>query len=273
MGAAVRGAWGTVADVADPDRRGRVRVRLGQGVTGWLRCLTPAGGATGGFVALPEPGDEVIVLWLGEVPVVLGQLWSDARPVPAAHAEGAPDPGPSDFGARHARGQPARGASGPGANARRLWQSRAGHALILDDSEGAGGVQLRDRSGRLLLALDAQSERIIVASGRGDLHLRAGGDVVVEAGGAVRLVGHQALQLETDGDASVRARGRAAVSASAELTLQGEAGLHAEGARVRVVAQGPLELEGVAVAVRGRQQVALSGVSAVTVRGAMVAIN
>jgi phage baseplate assembly protein V len=80
---------GVVSDVADPEDRGRVRVRLPAypGLTSpWAPVLLPAAGRDKGVVALPADDDTVLVLLPGRDPahaVVLGGLYGSINP-PAA---------------------------------------------------------------------------------------------------------------------------------------------------------------------------------------------
>ncbi|MGK5444169.1 phage baseplate assembly protein V, partial [Micromonospora sp. URMC 105] len=85
---------GTVTDVADPDRLGRVRLSLpayGDLDAGWLAVLCPGAGAGKGIVALPDPDDTVLVALPGGEPVsgiVLGSLFGGVEPYDAGIADG-----------------------------------------------------------------------------------------------------------------------------------------------------------------------------------------
>ena len=78
----------TVKDNKDPDNMGRVRVQMlwqkGNETTDWIRVMTPdAGGGKGGaknrgFVAVPEPGDQILVCFHyndPDKPFVMGSLF------------------------------------------------------------------------------------------------------------------------------------------------------------------------------------------------------
>lgn len=89
------------------------------------RLATPMAGNDRGMFFMPEVGDEVVVGFeLGDVnrPVVLGSLWND-RAQPPAQADTAPS------------------------NNVRTIVSRAGHEITLDDTPGAGGIEIRTRGG------------------------------------------------------------------------------------------------------------------------------
>jgi uncharacterized protein involved in type VI secretion and phage assembly len=79
-------AFGTVARVDDPEGLGRVRVTLpthGNVETDWMSVVTAGAGNGKGFVALPDVGDQVLVLFTHEDPaqgLVLGGLYGPRRP-------------------------------------------------------------------------------------------------------------------------------------------------------------------------------------------------
>ncbi|WP_157270200.1 phage baseplate assembly protein V [Azohydromonas aeria] len=81
---------GRVVDVADPQNLARVKVELYAMDTPadtalWARVASPfAGDGRGGFF-IPQPGDEVLVLFVGgdaRHPVVVGGLWNGAAAPP-----------------------------------------------------------------------------------------------------------------------------------------------------------------------------------------------
>lgn len=84
---------GVVSDVADPEDRGRVRVRLPAypGLTSpWAPVLVAAAGRDKGLVALPADDDTVLVLLPGRDPahaVVLGGLYGSTSPPSADSAD------------------------------------------------------------------------------------------------------------------------------------------------------------------------------------------
>ncbi len=75
---------GVVTDIDDPDKLGRVKVKLlnrdtSNDETGFIRVMTPMTGKKWGMFFFPEVGDEVIVAFAGgdiARPFVLGSLWN-----------------------------------------------------------------------------------------------------------------------------------------------------------------------------------------------------
>ena len=119
----------TVLSNADPQGKGRVRVRMNwqtDGMqTGWVRVMTPDGGSSSdvksnrGFVFIPEVGDQVLLGFRhGDParPYVMGSLFNGTT----------------------------GGGGGQGNNCKSL-TTRSGSSLKLDDS--AGSVTLHDKGG------------------------------------------------------------------------------------------------------------------------------
>ena len=119
----------TVLSNADPEGKGRVRVRMNwqtDGMqTGWVRVMTPDGGSSKdvksnrGFVFIPEVGDQVLLGFRhGDParPYVMGSLFNGTT----------------------------GGGGGQGNNCKSL-TTRSGSSLKLDDS--AGSVTLHDKGG------------------------------------------------------------------------------------------------------------------------------
>lgn len=79
-------AWGTVTNVDDPDKLGRVRVKLptlGDVETDWMGVMAAGAGGGKGFVFLPDVGDQVLVAFVGgeiRQGFVLGGLWGTSDP-------------------------------------------------------------------------------------------------------------------------------------------------------------------------------------------------
>lgn len=132
-----RPAWtaaihlGRVADTADPEGRGRVKVWLtGMQVEVWAAVLIPGGGAGYGVALTPRMEETVAVSFAGSdpaQPIVLGALWSGQGTRPAA--AGAPD-------AAYAVVSP------------------AGARVLVDDAGGPAVTVETGRGGRLVIEGD-----------------------------------------------------------------------------------------------------------------------
>jgi len=141
---------GRVTDADDPDGLARVRARLpvlGDVETGWMSVLLLGAGAEKGVAILPEPDDDVLVLFPDGDPargVVLGGLYGERTA-----------PGPRGAGAAGARAFTVR--------------TPGGQVLTLDSVDALARLETR---GGGLFELGPNGSR-----------LRASGDLVIEAPG------------------------------------------------------------------------------------------
>lgn len=122
--------YGVVTQNKDPDKLGRIKVRLpwldggDTDQTHWAQLVTPMEGNKFGWYTLPDIDDVVVVMFIGgdiSQPVILGGVWST------------PDnsPEPNEDGKNNFRG----------------FRSRSGHRLILDDSQKVK-VVVADKTGK-----------------------------------------------------------------------------------------------------------------------------
>ena len=180
---AERGAvatFGIVIDSADPDRLGRIRVRLptcGQLETDWLEVAAPAAGKDKGLVALPDSGDRVLLLLPRHDPaqaIVLGGLYGSA---------GAPDAGVRD-----------------GRVKRYTWVTPRGQRIYLDDErreiriENDGGTRLTLAPGRARISSSGGS---FVELTDDLLRVHASTDLEIEAPGKSLVFRGQKVDFQT----------------------------------------------------------------------------
>jgi len=273
---------GIVVDNEDPNGWGRVKVRfptLGADVqSDWLRQVSPQAGSGHGFYALPEVDDEVLVMFMHGDPsvgVILGQLWNGVDKPPAEASE-MPDPEENvPNGAKFSTQLCTRGDDGIGGNSRRLWRSRSGHVLAFDDSDGAESVQIWDKDSNLSLIFDTSTRTIFLAASDGDIHIRAGGAMFLEAGDDLslhaggKIIGTSGgdTTLEVDGDLSVQSMGKGTLSALGALTVESTGG--------NLVCKGAINttLEGTLTTLKGSATAKIQGGAMTEIKGGMVTIN
>ena len=154
---------GVVEDLDDPERLGRVRVRLphlADQMTDWSRQATPMGGRDRGLFFRPEVGDEVLIACEHGDPrrtVVVGSLWSKA------------DPPPSDDG-------------NTTDNNWRFFRSRAGHVLKFDDTSGAERIEIVGSGEDHKLVIDVSGKKIQITCSSGDVSISApSGQIALDA--------------------------------------------------------------------------------------------
>jgi uncharacterized protein involved in type VI secretion and phage assembly len=141
---APRGAWhgaypALVTDIVDPEGQGRVRIRLpwspdaeGDDYEVWARLATLMGGNQRGSWFIPDPDDEVLVIFEGgdpRRPYVIGGLWNGRDAPPESMDSG-------------------------GSNDLKTLKSRNGVTLTLDDASGQEKLILTTPGGQEIRLTD-----------------------------------------------------------------------------------------------------------------------
>jgi uncharacterized protein involved in type VI secretion and phage assembly len=172
-------AVGIVTDNADPDKRGRVKVRLpwlgADAESAWARIVTPMAGAARGVFFLPDVDDEVLVAFEhGDVehPYVLGALWNGQATPPADNADGK--------------------------NAIRLLQTGAGLTIRFDDTSGAERLEIADKDGKEQVVIDMAAKKVSVTSS---------GDVEISASDGKVAIAGKTVEISSSGEAKLTASG------------------------------------------------------------------
>jgi uncharacterized protein involved in type VI secretion and phage assembly len=213
---------GTVNDVNDPEKQGRVRLALpwlsDDYVSGWARTLQPGAGKDRGAVVVPEVGDEVLVAFeQGDVrrPYVLGGLFNGVDT-------------PDTKGITLIDG-------GSGAVNRRSFVSRRGHRIDLLDEDGkTEGVNVATGDDKLKLVLDATKTKVTVHADGSVLIEGSQGIVVDSASAKLELKGGQVSITATQGVTVDGGMGPVKVSTGSQLDLKGGSTASLSAAMVRI---------------------------------------
>ncbi|WPD22665.1 MAG: phage baseplate assembly protein V [Candidatus Electrothrix scaldis] len=146
----IQSSMGVVSDIHDPENKGRIKVEfpdLGKLESLWLEVTYPGAGRNKGLIALPDAGDQVLVLFIDGNPsqgVVIGGLYGKAGP---------PDDGIRSGGVKCY-----------------TFTTPGGQKLCLDDEQGTVKVTNRDGSHIELhpkkVILHAESDLTIEAPGK-----------------------------------------------------------------------------------------------------------
>jgi uncharacterized protein involved in type VI secretion and phage assembly len=142
--------FGIIADNADPEGKGRVKVMLdflGDNIcTDWIPLMVQNRGE---FV-LPEIDDQVVVAFLGDdadKAVVLGTIWSEAQMPPETGVSGGSELNKDKK------------------NNLRFLRSRAGHRVVLNDTAGSEAVQVITADGKTKIEMSAKEKKVTVKTG------------------------------------------------------------------------------------------------------------
>ena len=175
-----------VADLDDPERLGRIRVRfpwLDDQPSHWARIISPLAGKDRGWVLRPEVGDEVVVAFMHgdpRFPYVVGGAWS------------AVDPPPADDGR-------------PTDNNWRFFRSRSGHQLKFDDTSGAERIEIVGSGDAHRVVIDVSGQKIEITCSSGDVAISApAGRMTIDAT-----------------DIAIKATATLSLQAGAALTVKG----------------------------------------------------
>lgn len=272
---------GVVVDNVDPEELGRILVKFptlpGEPQSFWLRQITPSGGAVGGFYALPEVGDEVLVAFMQgdhDYGVILGQFWNGKLKPPKEAKDGMPGAGKTDTGGSWSKDKFSDGSRDTKKNDRRLWRSRAGHLILLDDTKGKESVQIWDGKHQMSIVFDMKDARLLITNNKGDVHFRSKGSMYLEAGGNVHLRAGNELIGESVKDTKYKAGKDCTIEAVKNMSLKANLNFTAEGRVNATVKAGVrLTIQGTMVSATGAAMASITGGAAVSVRGGMVAIN
>lgn len=180
-------AVGIVTDNNDPEGQGRVKVMYpwlsDTDSSFWARVAAPGAGSERGIEYLPEINDEVLIGFeFGDIdyPYVIGGLWNgkDDPPKPS-----------SDI---------VKG----GKVQQRIIRSRTGHTIILDDTDGAGKITIKDSSDNLIEIDSAANSLTIDIKGAGDLKIQ--GNLTIDVTGKLQISGRAGIQIESPANVDVK---------------------------------------------------------------------
>ena len=254
----------TVLSNADPQGKGRVRVRMNwqtDGMqTGWVRVMTPDGGSSKdvksnrGFVFIPEVGDQVLLGFRhGDParPYVMGSLFNGTT-----------------------------GGGGGQGNKCKSLTTRSGSSLKLDDSDGS--VTLHDKGGVSMnfdgggnATTNAKSSNFVNAGTNNVINVGNGSSVISsDSDGNITLKGNTAITLVV-GDNQVKVctegifiNGKQQISIGTDEMMSLEAKQD-----MTMSSQTNLNMSGKTTATLGSKDISITGGSKVVVDGPDVNVN
>ncbi|KAB8144608.1 VgrG-related protein [Chloroflexia bacterium SDU3-3] len=208
---------GIVTDNIDPDKMGRVKVKLpwltNDHTTYWARLVSTGGGNNRGTHILPEINDEVLVGFeQGDLdrPFVIGGLWN---------GKDAP-PNTTD-----------KAVSG-GKVIQRTFYSRIGHKFIIDDSDGAAGISIIDKDNNSIIITTKPGTLEITM--KGDVTIKTDKSLIVEAKKDITMKAQGNMSLEAQGNVSIKANGKAELSSSTGTDVKSSAVTNIKGSMINL---------------------------------------
>lgn len=170
---------GVVSNNKDPENRARVKVKFpwlaDEAESPWARLAMPMAGKDRGLLLIPEVNDEVVVGFEhGDFnrPYIIGSVWNgvDTPPLSASDA-----------------------VDGSGAVVKRIFKTRAGHVIQLDDTGGKEKIEIIDKSKGNSIVIDTASNKITIEA-KMEIELKAGQAINLSAP-QVKIDGSQGIQL------------------------------------------------------------------------------
>ena len=194
--------FGTVADTKDPEKLGRVQVKIsgfGPDLTlPWIRVIQPMASEKFGSFFLPEKGDEVAILrgsgTSADGMVILGCLYNGKR------APAVPD---SD-----------------GKNNIKEIRTRTGHLLTFNDKEGAESITLQTGDGKLSLVFTQKDGKIAITSEK-EITITSKDKLTVKAK-KIDVTGDSAFTLTGKSAMNINGKSNLTIKASGDLALSGK---------------------------------------------------
>ncbi|WP_449030171.1 type VI secretion system Vgr family protein [Prevotella melaninogenica] len=189
----------TVLSNADPESKGRVRVRMNwqtDGMqTGWVRVMTPDGGSSSdvksnrGFVFIPEVGDQVLLGFRhGDParPYVMGSLFNGTT-----------------------------GGGGLEGNHMKSLTTRSGHTIKLNDSLSSLGITIKDIKGNSI-HIDSVGDDIIINAKR-NITINAGETFTVNCKNA-NILAEESINMNAEQDITSVSGESTSIQAGESLT-------------------------------------------------------
>lgn len=196
---------GIVTNNKDEEGLGRVKVKFPwlseTDESYWARVLTPMAGKQRGIYFLPEVDDEVLVAFdRGDIssPYILGGVWNGQDKPPESNTDGK--------------------------NNLRVIKSRSGHQIILDDTENAEKITIRDGTGKNQIVIDSKNNAISI-EGEKDISIKAQGKISLESSDGDISIKCKNLAIQTQQNCEIKANSKIEVKANSNCNIQANAGM------------------------------------------------
>ena len=180
-----------VIDNVDPEQLGRVKVKFPMLPEApdsfWARLVMPMAGRDRGWMTIPEIDDEVIVAFMHgnfNNAIVLGGVYNGVDTPPYANEDEK--------------------------NNLRVFQSRSGHRVTFDDTDGAEKIELHTFDKSIRVVWDAANKQLVVYSAK---------DIMIEAEEKIQLACKE-FMLTANDNISIKAGGNIDVKSGGTIAEQ-----------------------------------------------------
>lgn len=224
---------GVVTDINDPEKLGRVKVKLldrdtSEFETDYIRVMTPMTGAQWGMFFFPEIGDEVLVAFGGgdlTRPYILGSLWNQNNKPPVEIQDSKNDI--------------------------RKIKTKSGHELIFKDEESHETIEIKTPK-LLTISMDDEKEVIQVKDKEGKNILKidsANGIVTILAEKKISIkTGNSSIDMDGDSNRIVIESNQSLQLKSQQISIEAKSGLDIKASsNMNIKSDGPLSLKGAVI--------------------------
>ena len=180
-----------VVDNVDPEQLGRIKVKYPMlpetPESFWARLVMPMAGQERGWMTIPEIDDEVLVSFVrGDInnAIIVGSLYNGVDTPPYANEDEE--------------------------NNLRVFQSRSGHRLTFDDTEGKERIELILHNEEIQVVWDSANKVLSVYSGK---------DIIIEAKDKISMKCTD-FQLEASNSVNVKAGSDISINAGGDLNQE-----------------------------------------------------
>lgn len=216
---------GIVTDTTDPDKLGRVKVKLpgrepfngNDLATTWARIATLMGGNSRGAFFPPEVDDEVLVAFDGgdaDKPYVIGMLWNKTDKPPEENADGK-----NDIRKIKSRSGHEITFYDKSGEEKLEVKSKDGHTVLLDDKNKK--IEIKDKDAKNKITIDANSNEITLTGDAKSIVKSKSCSVTVDGTGNSVTI-DSGLDVKINGaNIAIKSSGMLNIEASGILTLKG----------------------------------------------------
>jgi uncharacterized protein involved in type VI secretion and phage assembly len=176
-------------------------------------------GASRGMYFLPEINDEVLVAFEHDdlaYPYIVGGLWNKTDKPPLAAAD----------------------AVASGKVKQRIIKSTSGHVIILDDTQGAEKITIKDKTTKNEFTIDCASNTITLIT-EDKLTVTAKGAVSIKSSGGDMTIEAKNINMKAQQNVKVEATSSLNLKAMSSCTVEGTAGVTIKNAAAEIALSGP----------------------------------
>lgn len=211
----------------DPKKLGRVKVKFPWldplQESNWARVASAGAGNKRGMNVIPEVNDEVLVTFLFgdfDYPIILGGMWNEKDELPPAIKQS--------------------GVSG-GKVQQRIWQSREGHRLIMNDTDNELEIKLITKEDRYIRIVDKPDGMVEIKTKNSSIKftddkmdVKTQSDTTVDATGKVTIKSASDIKIEANANIEIKAMANVKITANGNLDIQASGMVNIKGTMINL---------------------------------------